>query len=199
LRGHSAQLVDIGCGRGEWLELLRDNDISAYGVDPSETFVRSNIERGLDARVADGPSYLREMPESSLGAVTAFHVIEHLSFGQLIELIDGALRALRPGGVLIVETPNPQNLAVGASTFHLDPTHSKPVHPLLLEHLLLARGFLDIELRYLHPAEELQLPVPQSEGKRDEPIHRLIERINEVFFGPKDYAAIARKPAPETG
>jgi SAM-dependent methyltransferase len=199
LSGQAAPLLDIGCGRGEWLELLRDHDVPAYGIDPNQTFVQANVERGLDAKVGDALSHLRELDESSLAAVTAFHVIEHLPFEQLVETIDGALRALRPGGLLIFETPNPQNLAVGASTFHIDPTHSKPVHPLLLEHLLLSRGFADVELRYLHPAPELQIPAPEDQAKVAAPLRRLVEQINSIFFGPQDYAAVARKPAPENG
>lgn len=194
--GPNGQVLDIGSGRGEWLELLRDEGIAAYGVDISERFVQGCLQRGLDARVGDGPAHVRDLPESSLAGVTAFHVIEHLPFEALVELVDGALRALRPGGILVLETPNPENLSVGASTFYIDPTHAKPVHPLFLDHLLVSRGFVDVELRYLHADRGSQLPVPGDETW-DQSLVRLIEQINKLFFGPRDYAALAFKPSPE--
>ena len=195
LRDQSLPLLDIGCGRGEWLELLRDHGVPAYGVDTNEAFVKANVERRLDARVADALEHLRDVPESSLAAITAFHVIEHLEVETFLDLVDSALRALRPEGLLILETPNPTNLTVGASTFYIDPTHAKPVHPLWLEFTLSARGFVDVDLRYLHRTPERQLSPPGVHSPDGVVLRRLVDHANEAFFGPEDYAAFARKPA----
>jgi SAM-dependent methyltransferase len=196
LKSLMAPVLDLGCGRGEWLELLGDHDVPAYGIDSNDRFVEENRERGLDVRHEDALAHLRGLPESSVAAVSAFHLIEHLEVEALIELIDGALRVLRPGGLLILETPNPTNLEVGASTFHIDPTHRKPVHPLWLEFLLTTRGVADVELRYLNPSPELQVPVPSSDGGNPALLQTL---ANAVLLGPRDYGALGRKPTPSAG
>ena len=193
LRALNAPVLDLGCGRGEWLELLGDHGVAAYGVDMNERFVEENRERGLDVRHGDALQHLRSLPESSLVAVTAFHLIEHVELEVLLDLIDEGLRALRPGGLLLLETPNPTNLDVGASTFHIDPTHRKPVHPLWLEFLLTTRGFVDVELRYLNPSREVKVPVPSVDGEDPELLRTLADA---VLFGPRDYGALARKPTP---
>jgi SAM-dependent methyltransferase len=196
LRALNAPVLDLGCGRGEWLELLGDHGVDAYGVDMNEPFVEENRERGLDVRHEDALEHLRNLPESSLAAVTAFHLIEHVELEMLLDLVDEALRALRPGGLLLFETPNPTNLGVGASTFHIDPTHRKPVHPLWLEFLLTTRGFVDVELRYLNPSREVKVPVPSVDGEDPELLRTLADA---VLFGPRDYGALARKSTPAAG
>jgi SAM-dependent methyltransferase len=196
LKGLKAPILDLGCGRGEWLELLGDHDLPAYGIDTNDRFVDENRERGLDVRHEDALAHLRELPESSVAAVTAFHLIEHIEVEALLDLVGNALRVLRPGGLLILETPNPTNLEVGASTFHIDPTHRKPVHPLWLEFLLTTRGFVDVELRYLNPAREVQVTVPSVGGDEPELLRTL---ANAVLFGPRDYGALGRKSMPPAG
>jgi SAM-dependent methyltransferase len=196
LKSLKAPVLDLGCGRGEWLELLGDHGIEAYGIDLNERFVDENRERGLDVRQEDALAHLRGLPESSLSAVSAFHLIEHLEVEALLDLVDEALRAVRPGGLLLLETPNPTNLGVGASTFHIDPTHRKPVHPLWLEFLLTTRGFVDVELRYLNPAPEASVSVPSVDGNDPELLRALADA---VLFGPRDYGALARKTTPPAG
>src|SRR5699024_1786382 len=115
----SGLVIDVGCGRGEWLEVRRDNDIEAYGVDLNEAAVERCTERGLDARHEDALVHLRSLPEGSVRAITCFHLVEHLSLDTLIGLLEAALLALRPGGIFIMETPNPTNLVVGAANFYL--------------------------------------------------------------------------------
>ncbi|HBZ95668.1 MAG TPA: glycosyl transferase family 1, partial [Pseudomonas sp.] len=122
-----AQGFDIGCGRGEWLRVLQDEGISAQGVDLDDEMLRACHESGLQARNQDALSALRELPPESLDLVSAFHVVEHLEFDYLRELIDEAYRVLVPGGLLIMETPNSENLLVGTNSFYLDPTHQRPV------------------------------------------------------------------------
>ncbi len=199
LRG--GPVLDLGCGRGEWLDVLRDHDIDAYGLDSNETMVERCRERGLDARVGDALQHLAELPESSLAAVTGMHIAEHLAFDSLVELLDRARIALRPGGLLILETPNPTNLTVGAAQFYLDPTHVKPLHPDLMEFLALERGFAEVEIRYLHPADDVDRLRPEDLVGVDEVrAQAVVERINWALFGPRDFAVLARKPAfPATG
>ena len=122
-------VVDLGCGRGEWLEVLKESGVDAYGIDLNPQFVEGCVARGLDVRLADAFPHLAEVPERSLAAVTAFHVAEHMPIEALVELIDLSIRALRPGGLLILETPNPDSLVVGASTFYIDPNSPAPTEP----------------------------------------------------------------------
>ena len=197
LKGGNVPVLDLGCGRGEWLELLQRRGIPAYGVDTNEPFVQQNRDRGLDVRLEDGAAHLAALPESSVGAISAFHLVEHIDLSSLIALIDGALRALVPGGVLILETPNPTNLVVGAAAFYLDPTHLKPLHPEFLEFLVQERGFVDVERRYLNPSLEPAFAVPQLESEdQTAAMERLVGHLNWAFFGPQDTGVIGRKAGP---
>ncbi len=186
-------VVDVGCGRGEWLEVLRDAEIPAYGVDVNEVVVERCRARGLDVRAADALVHLREEPEGSVRAVTSFHVVEHLSLDTLVQLIDAALVALRPGGLLIFETPNPTNVNVGAASFYLDPTHLKPLHPQFCEFLVLSRGFAEAEVRFLHPEDAPRLTPADLAVDDPQRAQALVDRINWAMFGPLDYAIVARK------
>lgn len=190
--GSPAKVIDIGCGRGEWLGILRDHHIAAYGVDLNPLSVAECTEQGLDARHADAIDHLASLPGNSVAAVTGFHVAEHLPTDDLLALIDAALGALEPGGMLILETPNSTNLVVGASSFYLDPTHLRPLHPQLLEFLCRQRGFDDVEIRYLHPRR----PVPDDESAttRDDPLPGgMLAELEWALFGPMDYAVLATK------
>lgn len=191
----SGPVIDIGCGRGEWLEVLRDAGIDSYGVDSDQLTVDRCTERGLDVRHDDALAHLRSLPESSVRAITCFHIVEHLSLDTLVGLIDAALLALRPGGLLIMETPNPSNLVVGAFDFYLDPTHLRPVHPEFLRFLVLQRGFLEAELRFLHPMDVDRLNSEDLAGSGRDPVRaeRLVDRLNTLLAGPADYAVLTHK------
>lgn len=179
----SAPVIDLGCGRGEWLELLTENGIAARGIDNNTLQVRQCTDRGLDAAEADLFVYLQSLPDESAGAITGFHIIEHLSFNALVLLLNEVLRVLRPGGVAIFETPNPENIVVGSNYFYLDPTHRHPLPTELMEFLFKDRGFENVELLMLHPWESGRVA---GEGQ-------LAERFNAYFYGPMDYAVVGRK------
>ncbi len=180
----SNPVLDIGCGRGEWLELLRDEQIASRGVDVNENMVALCRGFGLDVKESDAIDYLRNLAAQSLGAVTAFHVIEHLPLATLLELIDETVRVLKPGGVAIFETPNPSNLQVAAHTFYMDPTHRNPLPSPLMRFLMEARGLCDIEVLELHPYPDAFRLREATESA---------EFINLHFFGPQDYTVIAKR------
>jgi 2-polyprenyl-3-methyl-5-hydroxy-6-metoxy-1,4-benzoquinol methylase len=172
-------VLDMGCGRGEWLELCGREGISALGVDTNLKFVEFCREHGLQSENADVFDYLPQQEESNLSMVTAFHLIEHLAPMKLMALIHYSLRALKPGGVVLFETPNPENLNVGSHRFYIDPTHRNPIPPITGSFLLQHGGFEQVEILRLHP----------EEGERYGD-----ERLNTLLLGPQDYAVIGRKP-----
>lgn len=180
----TAHLVDIGCGRGEWLALMGQHGIQATGVDLNRDMVQACLDQGFDAQCTDALHYLRQQPQGSLAAVTGFHIIEHLPFKLLLSLFDAALRALRPGGLVIFETPNPENLVVGACYFYSDPTHNSPIVPGVAHFMARQRGFDQVEILPLHPYPDSYFLPEDSE---------LAKRFNRAFYGPQDYAILARK------
>lgn len=177
-------VIDVGCGRGEWLELLDEQGIPAMGVDMNQSMVNACLDRGFLVRHADAIAYLREQEAGSIGAVTGFQIIEHLPFEQLIALFDAARHALCPGGVIIFETPNPENLKVGACNFYFDPTHLHPIVPQVAEFMARQRGFSHAEILRLHPYPDDHL---LHGGTAVEAV------INKELFGAQDYAVIGRK------
>ena len=180
-----APLLDVGCGRGEWIELLGEQGLVAAGVDVNDVAVAGCRARGLDVVRADAIGHLRSLPAGALGAVSALHVIEHLPFARIVELFDEAHRALRPGGVVIFETPNPENLVVGACGFYYDPTHLRPLPPEPFRFVLEQRGFARVEILRLHP------DTPAPDGGAPGPLGQVIA---ERLYGPRDYALVGFKP-----
>jgi len=128
----NATVIDLGCGRGEWLELLQKRGIPAVGVDLDEGMLDDCKSLQLEVYCEDALHYLKSLRQASVAAVTAFHLAEHLPFQTLKELVVESLRVLKPGGLLIMETPNPENLIVATKDFYLDPTHQRPLPPELL-------------------------------------------------------------------
>lgn len=186
-------VVDIGCGRAELVEMLTRRGVEAIGVDTDPSMVAEARDRGLDVRQVDGSSFLRGREPGSLGAVIATHLVEHLEFADLVELLELAATRLRPGGLFIAETPNPTSLVVLGNSFILDPTHLRPLHPSLLTFLCEGAGFRDVRLRFHAPATDYQLPMiddPDAPpwAKR---VNDAFAKLNSVLFGPQEYALIA--------
>jgi O-antigen chain-terminating methyltransferase len=145
--------LDLGCGRGEWLELMREIGVEARGVDLDDGMLAACSERGLAAEHAEAIAFLRGLPDESVVIVSAFHVAEHIPFADLQTLVQEALRVLRPAGLLILETPNPENLEVATVKFYYDPTHQRPLPPALLSFLPEHYGFARTKvLRLQEPA-----------------------------------------------
>jgi len=180
----SSPILDLGCGRGEWLELLRENGYIARGVDFNRAMVRQCQDIGLDVIESDMIDHLRNKKPNSFGAVTGFHIVEHLAFKTLISLFDEAFRVLKSGGMVIFETPNPENLIVAACNFYFDPTHRSPLPPKLLNFLIESRGFWKTEIIRLHP-----LGFFREEQKTSTAVEALIPLLNTE----QDYSVIAYK------
>jgi O-antigen chain-terminating methyltransferase len=178
-----SQILDLGSGRGDWLELLRAQGFNPRGVEVNEVLGEHSRQQGLDVVSMEMMVYLGQQADNSLDLVTVFHLIEHFNIGKLIRLLDEVKRALRPGGLLILETPSPENLVVAACNFYADPTHYKPIYPQTLIFLLDRKGFGDLNLHYLHPVENSPF-TGESEGS---------QQLDLWFFGPRDFAVIARK------
>jgi O-antigen chain-terminating methyltransferase len=190
LRGDlGGPVVDLGCGRGEFLELLREAGISAYGVEQNSSLVAHCRAAGLDVRQNDVIAALKESPDASLGAVLSFQVVEHLGLPRVVELLGLARRKLRPGGCFIAETVNVASLITFARAWSIDPTHNRPLHPLTLRFLVDHAGFQRSELVFgseVAPDTRLE----EEEGS-DSPAARNAARVNEIVFGPQDYAVVA--------
>ena len=180
-------ILDIGCGRGEWLEVLREAGFKARGIDSNRILVQRCKDLSLDVLEAEAVSYLGSLPDGSLSAMTAFHFAEHLPLETLIRFLDEAGRTLKPGGLLILETPNPENLLVGSCNFYLDPTHKNPLPIPTLKLLVEARGFRCEEVLKLHA-----INAPKIEVK-----DQLTSHFNHFLYGPMNYAVVARKPESE--
>jgi SAM-dependent methyltransferase len=182
---HGRPVVDLGCGRGEWIEAIAAHGLSGYGVDANPVMVADCAQRGQRAVQGDALDHLRSLPASSVGAITSMHVVEHMAFSRLLALVEESLRVLNPGGVLILETPNPENLLVGADRFYIDPTHQRPIPPPLLQFVAEHLGFVDVEVLRLHPMQQDEWFAEASPDR---------ERLNDLLFGAQDYAVVARKP-----
>ncbi len=184
-------VLDIGCGRGELLVACNEAGIAARGFDTNERSVADLRERGLDVSLAGIPECFVGIADASVGTVVAMHVVEHLPVDDLFGLFAHAARVLRPGGLLIVETPNAESLAVTGGEFWRDPTHLAPRHPAALTLLAREHGFGIEDIRTIHP-------FPQ--GTRfatsdDDPpsMGRLVEALNERFFAGQDLRLVLRR------
>ena len=175
-------VLDVGCGRGEFLQLIKEHGIAGKGLDLNESMVKRAQEQGLDVIQADAMQYLHDQPSGSVYAVTGFHLVEHIPFAALLRLMDECYRAIQPGGYAIFETPNPENMVVGSLNFYHDPSHLNPIPPALLQFVMETRGFSNVEIKRLHPME--------SNLETEDP---LVRRMAERMFGPSDYAVIAQK------
>lgn len=190
----SGPIVDLGCGRGEWLELLANESLEAVGVDINHTMIRRCEEADLTAVDATAIEFLRDQRASTLGAVTAFHLLEHVPFGDLVGILDESVRVLRPGGIAIFETPNPENLSVSATGFYADPTHRNPLFPPTMQFLLEQRGFVRVEIvrPYPRPIPEWMQPLPSDDPAAGR-INAILDLLRSLFQVSPDYAVIGYK------
>jgi O-antigen chain-terminating methyltransferase len=179
-------ILDVGCGRGEWLELLQENGYQAKGIDINRVALLQCRERGLDVTESDVIEYLRGLKGETLNVITGFHIIEHLSFKTLIALFDEARIVLKSGGMIIFETPNPANILVSSYDFYRDPDHQKPLHPDTLNFVAESRGFVRTGSYFVfNEGSDLRL-IKSTEW--------MLNDINDYIKAPRDFALIGYKP-----
>ncbi|MGE7614035.1 class I SAM-dependent methyltransferase [Paenibacillus sp. NPDC101420] len=183
------KILDIGCGRGEFIELLMDNGISAEGIDLNKDMVEYCIERGFNVKYADAIQYLSMVPPQSYDCITMCQVIEHLSFEQYAYLLTLIHNALKPGGKVIIETINAQSVYAMSNWFYIDPTHTKPVHPETLDFVIKEIGFHKTERKYLSPVDHVN--IPQINAEDSEQFNKAIGDLYGMIYGNQDYAIIA--------
>ena len=194
----AAPVLDVGCGRGEFLALLGEAGIEARGVDLDPDMAAFCRDQGLDVEQADALGYLNDLGEESLGGIFAAQFVEHLEPGPLTSFISLAASRLRPGGVMVLETINPLSL-FALRNYFADLTHAQPLIPDTLSLLVKEAGFARAEVRFLNEPEEAQVleSVELPPGPEFDPARRALEsnraRLNEVVFGPQDYALVAHR------
>ncbi|MGC2111154.1 MAG: methionine biosynthesis protein MetW [Candidatus Korobacteraceae bacterium] len=185
-------VVDIGCGRGEFLELLRENGIGARGVELGTDQYLLCLEKNLHVVQEDLFKFLESLPDESLGGLFSAQVIEHLTAGDQLRFVSLAHRKTRPGSPVIFETINAQCVFAVVRNFFLDPTHVRPVHPETLKFAMESMKFRDVELRFSAPMSERQIPPLKLNGDSPqlEDFNRAIGYLNDLLYGDMDYAAI---------
>jgi len=192
----ASDVLDVGCGRGEFLGLLAEHGVSARGIDLNQAMVDVCRDQGLNATVADLLPYLRSLPDGALGGLFAAQVVEHLQPGYLTQFLDVAFEKLRPGAAIVLETINPACWFAFFESYVRDITHVRPLHPDTLKFLLQASGFGGVEIRYQAPYPEhhkLQRVTAPALGDAAEMLNANVDKLNSLLFTYLDYAAIARR------
>ena len=195
-----SDVLDVGCGRGEFLALLREHGVGAHGVDVNRSMIDVCLAKGLDAAESDALTYLRSQPDASLGGLIAAQVVEHLEPGYLTALLDAAFGKLRPGSPIVLETINPACWVAFFDSYIRDVTHVRPLHPDTLKYLMVATGFQEVAIQYRSPfpeSEKLQPVAAGSDAALPDWAHTLnanVERLNRLLFTWMDYAAVGYRP-----
>ena len=192
-----APVLDLGCGRGELLDLLREAGITARGVDANASAVAECRARGLDVVQGDLLDFLRAEQAGTVGAVFAAQVVEHLKAHVLVDLVRESQRVLRSGGLLVLETVNPRSVVGFLEVFTRDLTHERPLHPDTLRFLAAAEGFSDVRIEWRSPVEpDARLQTIPTDGlppAAAQLLNENIARLNGLLYGPQEYALVARR------
>ena len=198
----AADVLDAGCGRGEFLEILRDRGIGAAGVDVNPQMVAECRERGLQVTEGDLLSHLASLPDGALGGLFAAQVVEHLEPAYLLRFIDTAFLKLRPGSRIVLETINVASWSAFFQSYVRDITHVRPLHPETLAYLVGAGGFRNVAINYRSPIppEHLLARAPEPADQEDERLavlaaafNRNVDELNRLLFADQDYAVVAER------
>ena len=185
-------VIDIGCGRGEFLSLMQDNGINAVGVDIYEPYADYCRMKGLNAECGDGSEYLSKL--ESVDGIFVGQVVEHLKPHQIIRLCNAAYEKLSDGGCIIIETPNPTSLSIYTNAFYIDPSHIKPVHPLTMKYYLEKAGFRNIEIIFTESSKpQVSIPPLKSDAENIDEFNEAVKKVSDMIFGSQDYAVVAVK------
>lgn len=192
------EILDLGCGRGEWLDILRENGYQALGIDLNKRSLNECRKKDLKVVCADAGAYLKSLPNESVRLVTSFQLIEHLELPQLIYLFQELGRVVKKGGLIIMETPNPCNLQVGAASFYLDPTHVRQLHPEFVQFLASRNGFGRVETVYPEGdrAEQWWNSLVQEEVtdiQESACFRAIVNELKRTIWSSADYAIVAQK------
>lgn len=189
-------VLDIGCGRGEFLDLLRQEGIAGRGLDINHEMVDVCRERGLDVREGDALGYLRSLTDESVGGIFAAQVVEHLAPEYLVDLLQRAGEVLRPGGLLVLETINVGCWFAFFQSYVRDITHVRPLHPDTLAYFVRASGFPHVEVQYRSPYPDAhKLQHAPGHDALHYAVNANVDTLNSLLFTHLDYAVIARKPS----
>ncbi len=186
-------VLDLGCGRGEFLDFLAHENIPCEGVDINEQMVAQCRERGHSCRASDILEALASYPDNSLGGIFSSQVVEHLSPGYVRRLIDLAYSKLAPGSYIVLETLNPTSVFALVHVYFLDITHQQPLHPQALEFLLENAGFHEVEIQYSSPLKAESLETLPTTDEHSAAQNRNLDKLNQLLYSPVNYAAIGRK------
>lgn len=191
-------ILDLGCGRGEWLDILRENGYRALGIDLNRESLNECQKKDLKVICMDAISYIKSLPDDSVKMVTSFQLIEHLQMPQLLGLFQELGRVVKKGGLIIMETPNPCNLQVGAAAFYLDPTHVRQLHPEFVRFLAGRNGFGRIEVAYPDQGnvEEWLNSLAQEETtdiQQSVCFQAVLNELRRTIWSSPDYAIVAKK------
>ncbi len=197
----ATDVLDIGCGRGEFLRMLRDRGVTGRGLDANREMVAVCRDRGLDVAEGDAVGYLHSLPDASLGGIIATQVVEHFTSDYLLRFLEAAYHTLRPGSTIILETLNVDSWSAFFGPYLRDITHERPIPPDTLRFLLEASGFQRLELQFSSPADEdaklepVELPAVSSDdlGTLVHAFNQNVDKINTLLFTFLDYAVIGQK------
>jgi len=187
------KVLDLGCGRGEFMELLREYGIEPLGIDINEQMIDTCLDKGLNCQKGDILEKLAELKDVSLSGIFSSQVIEHLPPAYLRRLVGLCYRKLAPSGTIVLETINPTSVFALVQIYYLDISHEKPIHPQALKFLLETSGFSDVEIKYSSPLEGERLQNLPGADERSSILNQNIDRLNELLYASPNYAAIAKK------
>jgi 2-polyprenyl-3-methyl-5-hydroxy-6-metoxy-1,4-benzoquinol methylase len=186
-------VLDIGCGRGEFIELLIENGVKVKGIDLNQDMVDFCREKGFDVERINVFDYLSTVNDNTFDGIFMAQVVEHLSTDELLNVVSMIYRVLKPGGLFVVETINVQSVYAMSNWFYLDPTHVKPVHPETLKFFLKQCGFKQVNMEYLSPVTEKKIDPLHIEGVDTTRFNQSIQELQGLIYGHQDYALFAYK------